>query len=185
MKKTLIAITVICSIIVLIIGALVAVELRSKAELQAKVSDFLGECDIYPLSVDVHGRPYMLYGAQGRADLTYVDLSPADGANKDQLLVHRLTDAGADRLTRFITVDYPSPDAQPVLGEDGAYTDTATIGGKHVSFSATATSDGIRVFADSEPTATLAVPADVTVKGVSAGDDGVIVEVEYVSPSCG
>lgn len=61
----------------------------------------------------------MLSAAQGRADLTCVDLNPKPGADKDQLLVHRLTDVGAERLTRFITVDYPQPGAKPVLNEDG------------------------------------------------------------------
>jgi hypothetical protein len=96
----------------------------------------LNGCGITPDTIDVHGRPYLLYAAQHTADLSYVDLEPAKGTNKDQVLVHHLVDGHADRLTRFITVDYPSGQVSPVKNPDGSYTEAATIDGEEVTFSA-------------------------------------------------
>src|SRR5699024_10656575 len=113
MKKTLIALAVCCSLITAAVVGIAAAELHAEAELESQVTDYLDECGIDASSIDVHGRPYLIYAAQHRADLTFVDTAPASGANRDQLLVHRLVDGNADRLTRFITFAYPAEATPP------------------------------------------------------------------------
>lgn len=199
MKKALISLTATVVILLAIIGSLVIAENRAKVALESDVSDYLRACDIEPNAIDVHGRPYLLYAAKHTADLTYVDVDPAAGTNKDQLLVHRLVDGHTDRLTRFITVDYPSSDATPVKNPDDSYTEVATIDGEDVTFSATIDADrtgstrtdgdrthGSRldVFADDRQLSELSLPQPAEVENVSAGEDGVIVEVEYADVDC-
>lgn len=199
MKKALISLTATVVILLAIIGSLVIAENRAKVALESDVSDYLRACDIEPNVIDVHGRPYLLYAAKHTADLTYVDVDPAAGTNKDQLLVHRLVDGHAGRLTRFITFDYPSSDATPVKNPDDSYTEVATIDGEDVTFSATTDADrtgstprdgdrphGSRldVLADGRKLSELSLPQPAEVENVSAGEDGVIVEVEYADVDC-
>lgn len=184
MKKALIALAVVRSLIAVVIGGLLIGERKAQSDLEGQVTDFLDECGVKPKSIDVHGRPYLLYAAKGEADLTYVDLAPAAGTNSDQLLVHRLSHGKAERLTRFITFDYPSGGATPILREDGSYSEFATMNGKKVKFSAKADGSRLRVFADGRPAGETKLPQNVEVKGLSALDTGIGVEVEYSSPDC-
>lgn len=188
MKKALIALGTIVIILIALIGGLVVAEHRAKVALEADVADYLDGCSITPDAIDVHGRPYLLYAAQHTADLSYVDLEPAKGTNKDQVLVHHLVDGHADRLTRFITVDYPSGQVSPVKNPDGSYTEAATIDGEEVTFSARAdhVDDGTRleVLANGRQHSSMTLPRTAEVRAVSAGDDGVIVEIEYAHPNC-
>src|SRR5699024_444321 len=89
MKKTLIALAVCCSLITVAVVGIVAAELQAKAELESQVTAYLDECGIEASSIEVHGRPYLIYAAQNRADLTYVDTTPAAGINNDQVPIHR------------------------------------------------------------------------------------------------
>src|SRR5699024_5584042 len=77
MKKTLIALAVCCSLITVAVVGIVAAELHAKAELESQVTAYLDECGIEASSIEVHGRPYLIDAAQNRADLTYVDTTPA------------------------------------------------------------------------------------------------------------
>src|SRR5699024_10661260 len=108
MKKTLIALAVCCSLITVAVVGIVAAALHAKAELDSQVTAYLDERGIEAPSTEVPRPPYLIYAAQNSADLAYVDTTPAPGINTDQLLIHRLIDGSADRLTRFITFDYPS-----------------------------------------------------------------------------
>ncbi|WP_098731532.1 hypothetical protein [Brevibacterium epidermidis] len=194
MKKALIALGTVVIILIALIGGLVVAEQRAKVALESDVDDYLDGCAITPDGIDVHGRPYLLYAAQHTADLSYVDLEPAKGTNKDQVLVHHLVDGHADRLTRFITVDYPSGQVSPVKNPDGSYTEAATIDGEEVTFSArTDHSEGtdhgddgtrLEVLANGRQHSTMTLPRTAEVRAVSAGDDGVIVEIEYADPNC-
>ncbi|WP_181275905.1 hypothetical protein [Brevibacterium oceani] len=184
MKKALIALAVVCSLLAVIISGLLIGEQKAKSDLEGQVGEFLDECGVTATSIDVHGRPYLLYAAKGDADLTYADLDPVDGTNKDQLLIHRLSHGTADRLTRFITFDYPSAGATPVLNDDGSYSEFATIKGKKVTFSAQADDTKLQVFADGRPAGELKLPQSAEVKGVSAQEVGIGVEIEYSSSSC-
>ena len=183
MKKTLIALAVCCSLITVAVVGIVAAELHAKAELESQVTAYLDECGIEASSIEVHGRPYLIYAAQNRADLTYVDTTPAAGINKDQLLIHRLIDGSADRLTRFITFDYPSA-ATPIKNADGSFSDSATVGAAPMTFSAEADDAHLRMFADGRQAGEADLPQHAAVRDVSATDDGVVVEVEYASSSC-
>lgn len=129
-------------------------------------------------------------------DLSYVDLESAKGTNKDQVLVHHLVDGHADRLTRFITVDYPSGRVSPVKNPDDSYTEAATIDGEEVTFSVrtdngdTRTDRGdtgtrLEVLANGQQHSSMTLPQTAEVRAVSAGDDGVIVEIEYADANCG
>ncbi len=184
MKKALIALGTIVIILIALIGGLIVAENRAKVALEADVADYLDGCAITPDTIDVHGRPYLLYAAQHTADLSYVDLDPAKGTNKDQILVHRLVDGHADRLTRFITFDYPSGQVRPVKNPDDSYTEVATIDGKRVTFSARAEGNRLDVLADERFLTDRALPQAAEVRNVSAGDDGVVVEVEYADTDC-
>ncbi|AMT94552.1 hypothetical protein A2T55_12905 [Brevibacterium linens] len=188
MKKALIALGTIVIILIALIGGFVVAEQRAKVALEADVADYLDGCSITPDAIDVHGRPYLLYAAQHTADLSYVDLEPAKGTNKDQVLVHHLVDGHADRLTRFISVDYPSGQVSPVKNPDGSYTEAATIDGEEVTFSARAdhVDDGthLDVLANGRQHSSMTIPRTAEVRAVSAGDDGVIVEIEYAHPNC-
>lgn len=189
MKKALIALGTITVILIALIGGLIVAEQRAKVELEADVADYLDGCAITPDGIDVHGRPYLLYAAQHTADLSYVDLEPEEGSNKDQVLVHHLVDGHADRLTRFITVDYPSGQVSPVKNPDDSYTETATIDGEETTFSArTDNRDAdtrLNVLANGQTHSSMTLPRAAEVRAVSAGDDGVIVEIEYADPNCG
>lgn len=184
MKKALISLAAVALIIVAIIGGLVVAEQRAKATLEADVADYLDSCAITPDTIDVHGRPYLLYAAQHTADLSYVDITPDDGVNKDQILVHHLVDGHADRLTRFITFDYPSGQVRPVKNPDDSYTEVAILEGERVTFSARTEGNRLDVLADRRSLTDLALPRAAEVKNVSAGDDGVIVEMEYADTDC-
>ncbi|SDS33878.1 hypothetical protein SAMN04489752_1493 [Brevibacterium siliguriense] len=188
MKKALIALGTIVIILIALVGGLIVAEQRAKASLEADVAEYLDSCAITPDRVDVHGRPYLVYAAQHTADLTYVDLEPAKGTNKDQVLVHHLVDGHADRLTRFITFDYPSGTVRPVKNADDSYTEVAEIDGEEVTFSARTdpSDDGTRldVLANGRQHARFTLPRTAEVRAVSAGDDGVIVEIEYADPNC-
>lgn len=183
MKKAIIALVVTCSLIAGVIGVAVVAEFRAKAELESQVTAYLDDCGVEPTSIEVHGRPYRIYAAQDRADLTYVDTTPATGTNKDQLLVHRLVDGEADRLTRFITFDYPSA-ATPIKNSDGSFSDSVTIGGTTVTFSAESDAAAVRMFADGREAGEVSLSQSASVRNVSATDDGVVVELEYASSSC-
>lgn len=183
MKKTLIALAVCCSLIIVAVIGIAAAELHAKTELESQVTAYLDECGIEASTIEVHGRPYLIYAAQDRADLTYVDTAPAAGANKDQLLIHRLVDGRADRLTRFITFDYPAA-ATPIKNADGSFSDSATIGAAPVTFSAEAGRTSVRMFADGQEAGRGDLLQPAMVRDVSATDDGVVVEVEYASSSC-
>src|SRR5699024_1102584 len=183
MKKTLIALAVCCSLITAAVVGVAVAEFRAEAELESQVTDYLDECGIDASSIDVHGRPYLIYAAQHRADLTYVDTAPAADANRDQLLIHRLVDGSADRLTRFITFDYPA-EATPIKNADGPSPDSATVAAAPLPFAAEADDAHLRLFADARPAAEADLPQDAAVSDVSATDDGVVVEVEYASGGC-
>ncbi|MGC2940725.1 MULTISPECIES: hypothetical protein [unclassified Brevibacterium] len=187
MKKALITLGIIVVILIALIGGLIVAEQRAKVALEADVSGYLDGCEITPEKIDVHGRPYLLYAAQHTADLSYVDIEPGAGTNKDQVLVHHLVDGHADRLTRFITFDYPSGQVSPVKNPDDSYSEAATIGGDKVTFSArTAHTDAfLEVLANGRQHSSMALPRTAEVRAVSAGDDGVIVEIEYADPNCG
>lgn len=189
MKKALIALGTLAIILIALLGGLVIAEKRAKVALEADVADYLNGCGITPDTIDVHGRPYLLYAAQHTADLSYVDLEPSKGTNKDQVLVHHLVDGHADRLTRFITVDYPSGQVSPVKNPDDSYTEAATIDGEKVTFSArTDNGDGgirLDVLANGQQHSSMTLPRTAEVRAVSAGEDGVIVEIEYADANCG
>ncbi|WP_432789304.1 hypothetical protein QYM46_13310 [Brevibacterium sp. K11IcPPYGO002] len=184
MKKALISLAAVVATIAAIIGGLLIGENRAKAVLEADVADYLDGCVITPDTIDVHGRPYLLYAAQHTADLSYVDLDPAKGTNKDQVLVHHLVDGHADRLTRFITFDYPSGQVRPVKNPDDSYTEVATIDGKKVTFSARTEGNRLDVLGNGRSLTDRALPQEAEVRNVSAGDDGVVVEVEYADTAC-
>lgn len=184
MKKVIIALVVACSLIAGAIGVVVIAESRAGAELESRVTAFLDDCGTAPSSIDVRGRPYILSAAQGHVDLTYVDLAPAAGTNKDQLLVHRLVDGEADRLTRFVTFDYPSSDATPDPNPDGSYSEVATLDDRKVTFSAATDDTTVQMLADGRPAGEIDLPQRASVRGVAATDQGVLVEVEYASSSC-
>lgn len=188
MKKALIVFAATATLIAVIIGALVIAEFRAKADLESKVSGFLDGCGIAASSIDVHGRPYLLTAAEGLAEMTIITLDPADGTNSDQLYVHRLHDGRADRFTRFITVDYPADGAEPVLNPDGSLTEVATIDGKKVTFDAKTSDDNgaqtLHILADGDEFERIDMPQPTEVRTVAAGDDGVLVEVEYTSSDC-
>lgn len=183
MKKTLIALAVCCSLITVAVGGIVAAELHAEAELESQVTAYLDECGIEASAIEVHGRPFLIYAAQHRADLTYVETAPAAGVNKDQLLIHRLVDGEADRLTRFITFDYPSA-AAPIKNADGSFSDSATVGAAPMTFSAEADDTDLRMLADGRQVGEADLAEHAAVRDVSATDDGVVVEVEYASSSC-
>lgn len=183
MKKAIIALAVTCSLNAGAIGLVVIVEFRAKAELESQVTAYLDDCGVEPTSIEVRGRPYLMYAAQDRADLTYVDTTPATGTNKDQLLVHRLVDGDADRLTRFITFDYPS-EAISIKESDGSFSNSATIGGTAVTFSAETDAAAVRMFADGREAEEVSLPQSASVRNVSATDCGDGVEVEYAPSSC-
>lgn len=184
MKKAIIALVSVLCIIAAAIGALFVWEHQSKLALESQVEDFLDSCDTAATSIDVHGRPYILSAMRGSADLTYVDLTLQAGTNKDQLLVHRLSDSHADRLTRFVTFDHPDGDVEPIERADGSFTDSAKVDGAKVTFTADVTDDRLQVFADGHRTGQIELKQDVTVKGTAVTNTGVVVELEYDSPDC-
>lgn len=184
MKKALISLAAVVVIILAIIGGLVIGEQRAKVALESDVADYLHGCDIDPEVIDVHGRPYLLFAAKHTADLSYVDITPEDGTNKDQILVHHLVDGHADRLTRFITFDYPSGQVTPVKNPDDSFTEAATIDGEKVGFSARTAGNRLDVLANGHRLTDVALPQAAEVKNVAAGDDGIMVEVEYAATDC-
>ncbi|WP_193070748.1 hypothetical protein [Brevibacterium sp. FME37] len=184
MKKAIIALVSTLCIIAAAIGALFVWEHQSKLALESQAEDFLDARDTDATSIDVHGRPYILYAMRDSADLTYVDLALQAGTNKDQLLVHRLSDSHADRLTRFVTFDHPDGEVEPIERADGSFTDSAEVNGSRVTFSADVADDRLQVFADGSSTGQIEMKQDVTVKGTAVTNAGVVVELEYDSPDC-
>ena len=184
MKKAVIALASALCLIAAAIGALFVWEHQSKLSLEAQVEDFLDACGTDATAIDVHGRPYILYAMADSADLTYVDLRLQAGTNKDQLLVHRLSQGHADRLSRFVTFDHPDGDVDPIERADGSFTEAAMINGSTVTFSADTAGDRLELFADGHRAGQIELDQDVTVKGAAVTDSGVVVELEYASPDC-
>src|SRR5699024_3693564 len=183
MQKTRIALSVCCSLITAAVVGVAVAEFRAEAELESQVTDYLDECGIDASSIDVHGRPYLIYAAQHRADLTYVDTAPAAGANRDQLLIHRLVDGSADRLTRFITFDYPA-EATPIKNADGSFSDSSTAGAAPMTFATVVDNTHLLMFAYARPAREDDLPQNASVRDASATDDSVFGEVVYASGYC-
>lgn len=184
MKKALIALTAVLSAIAVAVGALFFWEYRSKAQLEAQVEDYLGECRVKSESVEVHGRPFILSAIEDKVDLTYVDLAPAPGTNKDQILIHRLAGGRADRLTRFITFDYPQGDVRPITDADGAFTDQAHVNGKVTTFSGAMKGKTLSAFGNRRSVGEVALTTKAELLGVSATDKGIVAELEYPGNGC-
>lgn len=181
MKKALIALASALCLIAASIGALFVWEHQSKLALEAQVEGFLDACGNDATAIDVHGRPYILYAMRDSADLSYVDLRLQAGTNKDQLLVHQLSQGRANRLSRFVTFDHPDGDVDPIERPDGSFTEAAMINGSKVIFSA---DDRLQLFADDHRAGQIELDQDVTVKSSAVTDSGVVVELEYASPDC-
>lgn len=158
MKKAIIALASLLVIIAAAVGALFVWEHQSKLALEGQVEDSV--------------------------DLTYVDLELQDGTNKDQLLVHRLSNGEPESLTRFVTFDHPDGEVEPIERADGSFTDSAEVNGSRVTFSADVADDRLQVFADGSATGQIEMKQDVTVKGTAVTNAGVVVELEYDSPDC-
>jgi hypothetical protein len=75
-----------------------------------------------------------------------------------------------------------------VKNPDDSYTEAATIDGEDVTFSArTDNRDAdtrLDVLANGRKHSSMTLPRAAEVRAVSAGDDGVIVEIEYAHPNC-
>ncbi|GAA0036178.1 MULTISPECIES: hypothetical protein [Brevibacterium] len=184
MKKALIALTAVLSAIAVAVGALFIWEYRSKAQLEAQVEDYLGECNVKSENIEVHGRPFILSAIEDKVDLTYVDLAPAPGTNKDQILIHRLSNGRADRLTRFITFDYPQGDVRPVTDADGAFTDKARLDGKEVTFTASMKGKTLSAFGNKRSVGEVKLTTKAELLNVSATDKGIVAELEYPGNGC-
>ncbi|MCD1284451.1 MULTISPECIES: hypothetical protein [unclassified Brevibacterium] len=185
MKKVLIALTSIVCIIGAVVGGLAIWEHRSKISLEAEVEDYLDDVGIDATGIDVHGRPYIIFALQDSVDLTYVDLALQDGTNKDQLLLHRLSNGRPERLTRFVTFDHPSGEVDPIERADGSFTDSAMVDGSKVTFTAKVTDDRLELFADGAEAGTIDVGPGVTAEGAAVTDTSVVVELGYDSPDFG
>lgn len=181
MKKALIALVSVIGIIAVAVSGLFVWEQQSKRALESQVEDYLDDRGVESTGVDVHGRPSILYALQGSVDLSYVDLVLQGGTNKDQLLVHRLGDGRADRLTRFVTFDHPAGDVDPLERADGSFTDSAMVDGQKVSYTAEVKDHRVQLLADGHRSAAIAVEQSVTAYGAVVTDTGVVVELEYSS----
>lgn len=179
MKKAIIALVSVIAIIAIAIGGLFVWEQQSKLALENRVEDYLDDRGVDFTGIDVHGRPYILFAMQDSVDLTYVDLALQSGTDKDQLLVHRLSDAQADRLTRFVTFDHPAGDVDPITRADGSFTGSAMVNGKKVTYTAEVKDRKLRLFADGHHAGEIDVAEGVKQHGAAVTDTGVVVELEY------
>ncbi|SDR74040.1 hypothetical protein SAMN04489751_0287 [Brevibacterium sandarakinum] len=182
MKKAIIALASLLVIIAAAVGALFVWEHQSKLALEGQVEDYLDERSIDASAIDVHGRPYILFAMRDSVDLTYVDLELQDGTNKDQLLVHRLSNGEPDRLTRFVTFDHPEGEVDPIERADGSFTESAMVDGTKVTYSADVKDHKLRLFADGHKTGEIAVEKGVSQNGAAVTDTGVVIGLDYDSP---
>ncbi|MDN5635550.1 MAG: hypothetical protein L0G36_07895 [Brevibacterium sp.] len=136
MKKAIIALASLLVIIAAAVGALFVWEHQSKLALEGQVEDAV--------------------------DLTYVDLELQDGTNKDQLLVHRLSNGEPESLTRFVTFDHPEGEVGPIEGTDG----------EKVTYSAHVKDHKLRLVADGHKTGEIAVEKGVSQNGAAVTDTG-------------
>lgn len=134
MKKAIIALASLLVIIAAAVGALFVWEHQSKLALEGQVEDSV--------------------------DLTYVDLELQDGTNKDQLLVHRLSNGEPESLTRFVTFDHPEGEVGPIEGTDG----------EKVTYSAHVKDHKLRLVADGHKTGEIAVEKGVSQNGAAVTD---------------
>lgn len=144
MKKAIIALASLLVIIAAAVGALFVWEHQSKLALEGQVEDSV--------------------------DLTYVDLELQDGTNKDQLLVHRLSNGEPESLTRFVTFDHPEGEVDPIEGTDGSFTDSAMTDGEKVTYSAHVKDHKLRLVADGHKTGEIAVEKGVSQNGAAVTD---------------
>lgn len=136
MKKAIIALASLLVIIAAAVGALFVWEHQSKLALEGQVEDSV--------------------------DLTYVDLELQDGTNKDQLLVHQLSNGEPESLTRFVTFDHPEGEVGPIEGTDG----------EKVTYSAHVKDHKLRLVADGHKTGEIAVEKGVSQNGAAVTDTG-------------
>lgn len=136
MKKAIIALASLLVIIAAAVGALFVWEHQSKLALEGQVEDSV--------------------------DLTYVDLELQDGTNKDQLLVHRLSNGEPESLTRFVTFDHPEGEVDPIERVDG----------EKVTYSADVKDHKLRLVADGHKTGEIAVEKGVSQNGAAVTDTG-------------
>lgn len=136
MKKAIIALASLLVIIAAAVGALFVWEHQSKLALEGQVEDAV--------------------------DLTYVDLELQDGTNKDQLLVHRLSNGEPESLTRFVTFDHPEGEVDPIERVDG----------EKVTYSADVKDHKLRLVADGHKTGEIAVEKGVSQNGAAVTDTG-------------
>lgn len=134
MKKAIIALASLLVIIAAAVGALFVWEHQSKLALEGQVEDSV--------------------------DLTYVDLELQDGTNKDQLLVHQLSNGEPESLTRFVTFDHPEGEVGPIEGTDG----------EKVTYSAHVKDHKLRLVADGHKTGEIAVEKGVSQNGAAVTD---------------
>lgn len=134
MKKAIIALASLLVIIAAAVGALFVWEHQSKLALEGQVEDSV--------------------------DLTYVDLELQDGTNKDQLLVHRLSNGEPESLTRFVTFDHPEGEVDPIERVDG----------EKVTYSADVKDHKLRLVADGHKTGEIAVEKGVSQNGAAVTD---------------
>lgn len=134
MKKAIIALASLLVIIAAAVGALFVWEHQSKLALEGQVEDAV--------------------------DLTYVDLELQDGTNKDQLLVHRLSNGEPESLTRFVTFDHPEGEVDPIERVDG----------EKVTYSADVKDHKLRLVADGHKTGEIAVEKGVSQNGAAVTD---------------
>ncbi|MDN5588490.1 MAG: hypothetical protein L0G69_18210 [Brevibacterium sp.] len=134
MKKAIIALASLLVIIAAAVGALFVWEHQSKLALEGQVEDAV--------------------------DLTYVDLELQDGTNKDQLLVHQLSNGEPESLTRFVTFDHPEGEVGPIEGTDG----------EKVTYSADVKDHKLRLVADGHKTGEIAVEKGVSQNGAAVTD---------------
>lgn len=144
MKKAIIALASLLVIIAAAVGALFVWEHQSKLALEGQVEDSV--------------------------DLTYVDLELQDGTNKDQLLVHQLSNGEPESLTRFVTFDHPEGEVGPIEGTDGSFTDSAMVDGEKVTYSADVKDHKLRLVADGHKTGEIAVEKGVSQNGAAVTD---------------
>ncbi|MDN5656259.1 hypothetical protein [Brevibacterium sandarakinum] len=136
MKKAIIALASLLVIIAAAVGALFVWEHQSKLALEGQVEDSV--------------------------DLTYVDLELQDGTNKDQLLVHQLSNGEPESLTRFVTFDHPEGEVDPIERVDG----------EKVTYSADVKDHKLRLVADGHKTGEIAVEKGVSQNGAAVTDTG-------------
>lgn len=184
MKKALLALSITFGLIIALVGGVLVWEHQSKLKLEAQVNDYLTNCDIQSTSIDVHGRPYIIFAMEDSADLTYVNLKQAEGIVQDQALIHRLTKGKADKMDRFTTFEFPSEDASPIENEDGSFSNKALVAGKEMTFNASIKGSTLRVTGNGKQIGEIKLDRDATISGVVANKQGVLVDMEYTSANC-